>query len=87
MAVVSQKITTPVERVIELRTAGDEPVELCARRDKEFPGILPAEAPSQSITLTAKVGRFGDPRREATLLGDLADRLKQLAGVPWAPIR
>lgn len=87
MAPVRLASSTPLERVYELVTIHDEPVVLRARRDRDFPGLVPAEAPPQPLELCARVGRTGDPARERLLLDAVARRLGQLAGVDYAPIR
>lgn len=39
------------------------------------------------ITLTASIGPFGDPAMESALLGAMSNRLNQLRGVEYAPVR
>ena len=62
-------------RTYELRTITDEPAWLVARREEDG-----------RVGLGARVGRFGDPRREEKLIRGVADRLKALYGVDWAPV-
>lgn len=62
-------------RTYELRTITDEPAWLVARREE-----------GGRIGLGARVGRFGDPEREAKLIRGVAERLKALYGVDWAPV-
>ncbi|MGH7132087.1 MAG: hypothetical protein ACREJO_09100 [Phycisphaerales bacterium] len=38
-----------------------------------------------TIRLEAQIGRNGDPDREARLVAGMERRLRQLAGVDWAP--
>jgi hypothetical protein len=64
------------EQRFELLTVGDEPAELVARR--EDGGV---------IELSARVGRFGDARRERALVEVVARRLEDLAGVEVRPLR
>jgi hypothetical protein len=64
-----------------LRTQGDEPVEL---------DIYPApgtESDPRPLRIEARVGRFGNPQREGQLAAAVARRLRQLAGVDYAPVR
>lgn len=62
-------------RTYELRTITDEPAWLVARREEDG-----------RVGLGARVGRFGDPEREARLIRGVAARLKALYGVDWAPV-
>lgn len=41
---------------------------------------------SWTLVLEARIGRDGDPEREARLVAGVARRLKELAGVDWAPL-
>ena len=63
-------------RTYELRTITDEPVWLIARREE-----------GGRVGLGARVGHFGDPEREAKLVHGVAERLKSLYGVDWAPVK
>ncbi len=62
-------------RTYQLRTITDEPAWLIAQRT----GV-------GRVSLGARVGRFGDPQREAGLLRAVAERLNALYGVDWAPL-
>lgn len=62
-------------RTYELRTITDEPAWLVARREE-----------GGRVGLGARVGRFGDPPREEKLIRGVAERLKALYGVDWAPM-
>lgn len=62
-------------RTYELRTITDEPAWLVARREE-----------GGRVGLGARVGRFGDPRREEKLIRGVAERLRALYGVDWAPM-
>lgn len=64
------------EQRFALLTIGDEPAELLARRQDG--GV---------IELSARVGRFGDARRERALVEAVARRLTDLAGVEVRPLR
>jgi len=86
LAPVGTTSNSPRLRVYELRSPGDEPAWLIAERSDEFSGVLPEVAPSQAITLRARFGRFGDRGREAALVDAVAGRLRQLAGVDYAPL-
>lgn len=63
-------------RTYELRTSTDEPAWLIARREEDG-----------RVGLGARVGRFGDPEREQKLVRGVAERLKSLHGVDWAPVK
>ncbi len=66
-------------RRYHLRTVGDEPVEL---------DLQPADGTDpRLVRIEARVGRFGDPRREGQLAAAVARRLTQLRGVEHAPVR
>ena len=68
-------------RRFELRTVAAETVEVIVTRSE-----ADTDQP-QAIVVRAKVGRFGDPEREAALLGALRRRLEQLRGVDFSPVR
>ncbi len=68
-------------RRFELRTVAAEPVEVTVTRPEAGSGQ------PQPIIARAKVGRFGDPEREAALLAALRRRLEQLRGVDVSPVR
>ncbi len=63
-------------RTYELRASTDEPAWLVARREEDG-----------RVGLGARVGRFGDPEREQKLVRGVAERLKTLHGVDWAPVQ
>ena len=62
-------------RTYELRTITDEPAWLVARREE-----------GGRVGLGARVGHFGDAEREARLIRAVAERLRSLHGVDWAPV-
>ncbi len=64
-----------------LTTARDEPALLVVVRERavESGGVV-------RVRLEATVGRFGDSARERTLMEAVAARLKELAGVDYAPL-
>jgi hypothetical protein len=64
-----------------LRTEGDEPVELDIH---PAPG---SESDPRPLRIEARVGRFGNAQREGQLAAAVARRLRQLAGVDYAPVR
>jgi hypothetical protein len=83
MAVVSTDwpVDSPEsQRDYELVTAGDEPVRMTFVRKGASSGGIEMEA-------RAKVGRFGDARREGRLLEAVRVRLRELEGVDSAPTR
>jgi hypothetical protein len=49
-----------------------------AKADPDRPG---------PIRLTARMGAFGNPAREERLIRAVGDRLGELAGRPWAPVK
>lgn len=73
--VVRTEASTGRQR-LELLTATDEPGELVA-----------TAGGGERIELSAKVGRFGDRRREERLLEAMRHRLAQLHGVDTAPVK
>lgn len=75
-AVVERVEVLPGRTTFELVTATDEPGALVAER-----GV------GDQIGLSARVGRFGDRRREERLLEAMRARLAQLHGVNTAPLR
>lgn len=70
---------------------GREVIRLITIKDR--PGTLVAERLGarsdhpQPIRLEVRVGYFGDPETEDRILSAVAARLRDLAGVTWAPIR
>lgn len=72
------------EQRFEIETAGADPGWLVAVPD----GSADPKSPDPiRIRLTAAVGLFGDPAREAKLLEATRKRLADLAGVGFAPLR
>ncbi len=69
----------------ELLTATDEPGELIATRAEPATDYDPGE--QIEITLTARIGRFGDAAHEVLLLDAMRTRLLQLKGVATAPLQ
>lgn len=72
--------------VYQLVTITDEPARLVVRRP---PGsAAPARVRgTETLQIEASVGRFGNPRQERALIAALRERLGDLAGVDFAPIR
>jgi hypothetical protein len=66
---------------IRLITISEKPGTLVAER------LGPPSDRPQPIRLTVKVGYFGDLESERRLLAAVAERLRELAGVEWAPRR
>lgn len=66
---------------VRLRSSLDEPGLLTVRR-----AAPPGQPDPVPITLTARVGRFGDPPRERQFLDLIVRRLGQLRGVETAPL-
>jgi hypothetical protein len=81
MTIVQTHITGR-EKVFEIETVLREPGRLTAT-------LVEETAPDQTgpIQLRAEIGLFGNPAREQALLGAVANRLVQLRGREWAPIR
>lgn len=71
-------------RVFDLRTVSDAPGVLEVRWLDGAPGLTPGE--NALVEARCAVGRLGDPRREARLLGALKRRLTQLRGRDAAPL-
>lgn len=76
LAIVHVEEPTPDRLIFELLSARDEPGELVIERR---PG-------SGELDVRARVGRFGDPRRERALVEAVRRRLGQLRGVDVAPL-
>lgn len=76
----------PHRRTYELRSPGDEPAWVFAERQGEALPGTDGRIPPQPITLRARFGRFGDEGREAALVDAVARRMRQLAGVDYAPL-
>lgn len=80
VAILSEVKTDDVV-TFELLTIKDEPGRLEARRGKGEAG-----GGESTITLTCRLGHFGDADRERALMDRTARRLKELAGVGAAPL-
>ena len=66
---------------VRLITIDDEQGEILAER-------VGAPGPdSGPIRLTARIGTFGNPAREERLVRAVGDRLRELAGKDWAPVK
>ncbi|GEM_PF-4858209 len=65
----------PHERAYRLLAPRDRPGTLTITRGNDDGRF---EAGTRTITLTARIGRFGNPDLEAALLGSIADRLGEL---------
>lgn len=80
MAVLSSSASQD-EQTFELLMISDEPAFVYARRaPRSGDAMIP-------ITLSCKVGYFGDPVKEKQFIVALAARLKDLAGVDFRPDR
>jgi hypothetical protein len=67
-------------RAYEMKTVLDEPAVL------QIAGVAPEPSSprrSDQLSLTARVGRFGDADRERALLRDIRERLTELEGDPF----
>lgn len=68
----------PTQRLFELKTIRDEPAWLMITRAPD--------SHDTELVMRAKVGRFGDEKREKDLLREVAARLEQLRGRAVAPL-
>ncbi len=75
--VVTEAERTPTSVRFELLSVRDQPGWLLAERTTEAPEI---ELHPVTMTLSARLGRRGDPAAEAALLTAVADRLRELKG-------
>jgi hypothetical protein len=66
---------------VRILTIDDETGEIVAER------IGPPSRSPGPIRLTARIGTFGNPSREERLIRAVGDRLRELAGREWAPVR
>jgi hypothetical protein len=66
---------------VRVVTIDDEKGELFAER------LTSTEDGAGPIRLTARIGLFGNPEREERLVRAVADRLRELKGREWAPIK
>ena len=73
-------------RVYKLATITDEPAQLIVRRKAGLPPGGTTKA-SEVLELEATVGLFGDRRQERALIEAVRERLGDLAGVDFAPLR
>lgn len=69
----------PVRRLFELKTVRDEPAWLEVSRGTSGDAV-------SRVALRAKVGRFGDKKREGALLRAVGQRLEVLHGKDWYPL-
>lgn len=65
----------PFERTYRLLAPRDQPGTLTITRGDDDGRFQPG---TRSITLTARIGRFGNPDLESAVLGAIADRLESL---------
>ncbi len=87
LAIVRTTRPTPDQVRFETLAASDEAGLLTISRLPDQPsGRKPSERGGESLRATAKLGTFGDARREAALLDRLERRLRQLEGVEHAPL-
>lgn len=93
MAVVDQSTDENGDRVYELLTIADEPARIRVRRlglNADPPsarGRVTTKSTPDRIQVSAAVGRMGNPGVEKRLIGHIKDRLSDLAGVDYAPVR
>lgn len=93
MAIVDQSTDENGDRVYELLTIADEPARIRVRRvdpnpdPPPVPGRVTPKSTPDRIQVSAKVGRMGNPGLEKRLIGHIKDRLSDLAGVDYAPVR
>ncbi len=84
--VVTEAERTPTTIRFELLSVRDQPGWLLAERTTDAPEI---ELEPVAMTLSARLGRSGDPAGESALLSAVAYRLDELVGetVSTLPIR
>ena len=94
MAVMDVYYEPPDRRIYLIKCVRDEPVRLTLDGPGFGEGVSIVgpfldgrDGPSGGITMTCRVGRFGDAKREQKLMRDVATRLRQLEGVDVSRIR
>lgn len=90
MAITDTASPAPDRRVYLLKTIGDEPVTLTFTGPGAGaldPFRSPANERTGPLNVTATIGRFGSPQREAEFVRDITDRLAQIEGDTAAPLR
>lgn len=74
-------------RVYECASLFDEPALIVAERGEVPRADALGREPPGPITISASIGRFGDKAREDRIVALVMKRLRDLAGVPYAPVR
>ncbi len=96
MAIEQSVQESPDARVYYLLTATDEPARVSVRRigarrsEAREPCSLiglPASSGAEQFQVEAAVGRFGNPTVERALIESIRERIHDLAGVDYAPVR
>lgn len=87
LAIVQTTRPTPDQVRFETLAASDESGLLTISRPRDpLLSRKPGQRGGESLEATAKLGTFGDSKREAALLDRLERRLSQLEGVEYAPL-
>lgn len=81
MAILERQDVGPDTAIYSLMTVRDEPVTLRIERKP------PPSAGGGGVAMTCIVGRFGDRAREEALMGGVGQRLEDLHGKDYAPVR
>lgn len=81
MVVVAISNHPPDVRAYEMKSVVDEPValQIAGVREGSTQTLMPSD-----LSMTARVGRFGDSVREDRLLEDIRFRLAELGADPYA---
>lgn len=87
MAVVEIRGVGEDEREYDLLTVTDEPARVRAQRTAGLSPSSGSAASSEQFQVRAHVGRFGDVAVEQSLIDHIKVRLRDLAGVDFAPVR
>ncbi len=90
MAITDIAYPAPDRRVYLLKTIRDEPVTLTfvgPGAGAVDPFRSPASERTGPLEVTATIGRFGAPEREARFVRDITTRLEQIEGDRAAPLR
>lgn len=87
MAVVEARDEGPNHREYDLLTSTDEPAHVRVRRHPRSTNAAEGRDAASEWNVEAHVGRFGNPKVERALLDHIKDRLLDLAGVDFAPVR
>lgn len=90
MAITDIAYPAPDRRVYLLKTVRDEPVTLTFTgpgAGAVDPFRSPPDERTGPLDVSASIGRFGSPAREAAFVRDITDRLAQIEGDEAAPLR